>query len=196
MDDLQCRFFCSNCPPTPENGGSYQFVMNWRQGVFHYVEKQDQSHTEPRWESLSAAQLQVIQSSRTPEYPGGARHVWYCNKCEAYRSKPTKMATVITHCRNSHGVPTPAVGIDFSYDQGVIKKSPPPTKFFITPQTDIKPLTVRETRKSKPSTTSTYRCQHCNGLHRTFILEGVKEHIKVKHKINSPSEGPDFCQVK
>lgn len=33
MDDLQCRFFCSNCPPRPENGGSYQFVMNWRQGV-------------------------------------------------------------------------------------------------------------------------------------------------------------------
>jgi hypothetical protein len=33
MDNLQCRFFCSNCPPRPENGGSYRFVMNWRQGV-------------------------------------------------------------------------------------------------------------------------------------------------------------------
>jgi hypothetical protein len=33
MDDLQCRFFCSNCPPKPENGGSYKFMMNWRQGV-------------------------------------------------------------------------------------------------------------------------------------------------------------------
>ncbi|KAG1750920.1 hypothetical protein EDD22DRAFT_1052963 [Suillus occidentalis] len=192
MDNIQCRFFCSNCPPRLENGGSYRFVMNWRQGVFHYFEKRDQSHTEPRWESLSAAQLQVVQSWRAPEYPGGTRQVWRCNKCEAYYSNPTTRVTVIAHCKNSHGVTTPAEGIDFSYDQSVIERPPPPTKYFVTPQTE-KPSTVHKTQKSKRSTKSTYRCQHCNGLNRTFILEGVKAHIKTKHNINSPSEGTDFC---
>ncbi|KIK40722.1 hypothetical protein CY34DRAFT_13513 [Suillus luteus UH-Slu-Lm8-n1] len=176
MDDLQRRFFCSNCPPKPQNGGSYRFVMNWRQGIFHYVT--DLSHKEPRWEFLSAAQLEVIQSWRTI-YPQATQQVWRCNKCEVYHSNPANKAPVIDHIMGLHGVPTPAEGIDFSYDQGIIEGPPPPTKFFITPQIQ-KPSTVLKTQKSKPSTTSTYRCQHCNGLHRTFMLEGVKQHIKAK----------------
>ncbi|KAG1904264.1 uncharacterized protein F5891DRAFT_1013676 [Suillus fuscotomentosus] len=194
MDDLQCRFFCSNCSPKPENGGSYRMAMNWRQGVFHYVEDQSPSHEEPRWELLSTAQLHVIQSSPAPEYPTAARQVWRCNKYNVYHRDSTTKAKVIKHMR-SHGITTPTEGIDFSYDQGVIEKPPPATKFFITPQIK-KPSKPSTTQKSKPSTKSVYRCQHCNGLDRTFLLEGVKQHIKVKHDIKSPHEGPDFYKVK
>lgn len=189
MDNLQCRFFCSNCPPKPENGGSYRLAMNWRQGVFHYVKHQDHpSHKEPCWELLSAAQLQEIQSSRTDEYPGATQQVWRCNKCDKYHERPTTKVPVINHVQ-SHGITAPTEGIDFSYDQRVVEKPPPATKFFVTPQTN-KPS------KSKPSTPLKYRCQHCGGSRRKFILEGVKEHMKNKHKINSPSEGPDFYKIK
>lgn len=82
MDDLQCRFFCSNCLPKLENGGSFRMAMNWRQGVFHYINQQGSSHEEPRWEFLSAEQLQVMQSWRVPEYPGTTQRVWRCNKCD------------------------------------------------------------------------------------------------------------------
>ncbi|KAG2037415.1 hypothetical protein BDR03DRAFT_999909 [Suillus americanus] len=194
MDDLQCRFFCSNCPTKPENGGSYRMAMNWRQGVFHYVEHQDSSHKVPRWEFLSAEQLQVMQSWRVPEYPGAAQRVWCCNKCDLYYGDPTTKVTVINHMK-SHRITTPTEGTDFSYDQGVVERPPPATKFFITPQTK-KPSKSGTTRKSKPSTELIYICQHCNGSNRPFMLEGVKQHIKVKHKINCPSEGPDFCKIK
>ncbi|KAG2342472.1 hypothetical protein BDR05DRAFT_964078 [Suillus weaverae] len=197
MDDLQCRFFCSNCPSKPENGGSYRMAMNWRQGIFHYVEYEGPSHKEPRWEFLSAEQLQVIKGWRTPEYPGATQRVWRCNKCELYHGNSTTKGTVIDHMQ-LHGITTPTEGIDFSYDQGVMEKPPPATKFFVTPQTKP-PAKSGTTQKSKPSTKTGstklgYRCQHCNGLNRTFILEGVKQHIKVKHNISSPSEGPDFCK--
>ncbi|KAG1799737.1 uncharacterized protein HD556DRAFT_1344524 [Suillus plorans] len=196
MDDLQCRFFCSNCSPKPENGGSYRMAMNWRQSVFHYVEDQSPSHEEPRWELLSTAQLQVIQSRTIPEYPAATRQVWRCNECDIYHGDSTTKAKVIKHMR-SHGITTPTEGIDFSYDQGVIEKPPPATKFFVTPQIKkpSKPSTTQKS-KPKPSTKSVYRCQHCNGLDRTFLLEGVKQHIKVKHDIKSPHEGPDFYKIK
>ncbi|KAG1746137.1 hypothetical protein EDB19DRAFT_1690658 [Suillus lakei] len=192
MDDLQCRFFCSNCPPKPERGGSYRMAMNWRQSVFHYVEQHGPSHKEPHWEFLSAAQLQVIQSWGTPKYPGATHQAWRCNKCDVYHGDPTQKATVIDHMR-SHGIATPTEGIDFSYDQGVIEKPPPATMFFIIPPTQ-KPS--RSGKKSKPPTESEYHCQHCIGSQRIFLLKGVKQHIKVKHKIDSSSEGPDFCKIK
>ncbi|KAG1865808.1 hypothetical protein DFJ58DRAFT_152405 [Suillus subalutaceus] len=194
MDNLQCRFFCSNCPPKPENGGSYRMAMNWRQGVFHYVEYQGSSHKEPRWEFLSDAQLQVMQSWRAPEYPGATEKVWRCNKCDLYYGDPTTRVTMIKHMK-SHRITTPTEGIDFSYVQGVVEKPPPATKFFITPQIN-KPSKSGTTQKSKPSTELGYRCRHCNGSSRTFMLDGVKQHIKVKHKIDSPGEGSDFCKIK
>ncbi|KAG1776968.1 hypothetical protein EV702DRAFT_1278855 [Suillus placidus] len=199
MDDLQCRFFCSNCPSKPENGGSYRMAMNWRQGIFHYVEHEGPSHKEPRWEFLSAEQLQVIKSWRTPEYPGATQRVWRCNKCELYHGNSTTKVIVIDHMQ-LHGITTPTEGIDFSYDQGVMEKPPPAMKLFVTPPTKPPTKSGTNQKKSKPSTKTgstklRYRCQHCNGLNRTFILEGVKQHIKVKHIINSPSEGPDFCKV-
>ncbi|KAG1878284.1 hypothetical protein F4604DRAFT_603055 [Suillus subluteus] len=194
MDDLQCRFFCSNCPPKPENGGSYRMAMNWRQGVFHYVNQRGPSHKEPRWEFLSAEQLQVMQSWRAPEYPGATEKVWRCNKCDVYHGNPSTKVTMINHIK-SHKITTPTEGIDFSYDQGVVEKPPPATKFFITPQIN-KPSKSGTTQKSKPSTELGYRCRHCNGSSRTFMLEGVKQHIKVKHKIDSPGEGSDFCKTK
>ncbi|KAG1803357.1 uncharacterized protein BJ212DRAFT_1549643 [Suillus subaureus] len=199
MDDLHCRFFCSNCPPKPEKGGSYRIAMNWRQGVrpmfvFHYVDQQGPSHKEPRWELLSTEQLQVIQSRCAPEYPGATQRVWRCNKCDVYHENPTTKADVINHIK-SHRIITPTEGIDFSYDQGVIEKPPPAMKFFVTPQTK-KPSKSSTTQKSKPPTKLKYLCQHCNDLNRSFILEGVKQHLKVKHKIDSPSEGPDFRKIK
>lgn len=194
MDGLHCRFFCSNCPPEPEKGGSYRLAMNWRQGVFHYVEYQYYpSHKEPRWEFLSAAQLQKIQSWRTPEYPEATRRVWRCNKCDEYHGSPTTKALVINHME-SHGITTPTEGIDFSYDQRIVEKPPPATKFFVTPQTNKS--SKSKSSKSKPSTLLKYRCQHCGGSNRHFTLEGVKRHIKDKHKINSSSKGPDFCKIK
>jgi hypothetical protein len=33
MDHLQHHFFCSNCPPKSENGGSYRMAMDWRRSV-------------------------------------------------------------------------------------------------------------------------------------------------------------------
>jgi hypothetical protein len=164
-------------------------AMNWRQGVFHYINQQGSSHEEPRWEFLSAEQLQVMQSWRVPEYPGTTQRVWRCNKCD---EDPATKVTVIKHMQ-MHGITIPTEGIDFSYDQGIVERPPPATKFFITPQ---KPSKSGTTRKSKPSTELIYLCQHCNGLSRPFMLEGVKQHIKVKHKVNSPSEGPDFCKIK
>lgn len=194
MDDLQCRFFCSNCSTKLENGGSYRMAMNWRQGVFHYVEDQSPSHNEPRWELLSTAQLQVIQSWTVPEYPAATQQVWRCNKCNVYHEDSTTKAKMIKHMQ-SHGITTPTEGIDFSYDQGLIEKPPPAPKFFVTPQTR-QPSKPRMTQKSKPSTKSVYRCQHCNDLDRTFVLEGAKQHIKVKHDIKSPHEGSDFYKIK
>ncbi|KAG2119938.1 uncharacterized protein F5147DRAFT_666063 [Suillus discolor] len=194
MDDLQCRFFCSNCSPKPENGGSYRMAMNWRQGVFHYVEDQSPSHKEPRWKLLSIGQLHVIQSSPAPEYPAATEEVWRCNKCNVYHGGPTTKVFVIKHMQ-THGITTPTEGIDFSYDQGLIEKPPPAPKFFVTPQTR-KPSKPGTTQKSKSSTGSVYRCQHCNGSARTFVLEGVEQHLKVKHDIKSPHEGPDFYKIK
>ncbi|KAG2055235.1 hypothetical protein BDR06DRAFT_954429 [Suillus hirtellus] len=179
MDDLQ----------------SYRMAMNWRQSVFHYVGDQSPSHEEPRWELLSTAQLQVIQSRTIPEYPAATQQVWRCNKCDVYHRDSTTKAKVIKHMRSRHGSTTPTEGINFSYDQSVIEKPPPGTKFFVTPQIK-KPLKPSTTQKSKPSTKSVYRCKHCNGLDRTFVLEGVKQHIKVKHGIKSPHEGPDLYKIK
>ncbi|KAG1865807.1 hypothetical protein DFJ58DRAFT_743164 [Suillus subalutaceus] len=180
MDDLQCRFFCSNCPPKSENGGSFRMAMNWRQGVFHYVNQRGPSHKEPRWEFLSAEQLRVMQSWRAPEYPGATEKVWRCNKCDVYHENPTTKVTVIKHMQ-SHRITTTTEGIDFSYDQGVVERPPPAMKFFITPPSQTKkPSNSGTTRKSKPSTELIYICQHCSGSNRPFMLEGVKQHIKVK----------------
>jgi hypothetical protein len=33
MDQRQCHFFCSSCPPKSEGGGSYRMAMNWRMSV-------------------------------------------------------------------------------------------------------------------------------------------------------------------
>lgn len=33
MDHLQHHFFCSNCPPKSENGGTYRMAMDWRRSV-------------------------------------------------------------------------------------------------------------------------------------------------------------------
>jgi hypothetical protein len=33
MDHLQHHFFCLNCPPKSENGGSYRMAMDWRRSV-------------------------------------------------------------------------------------------------------------------------------------------------------------------
>ncbi|KAG2150973.1 hypothetical protein DEU56DRAFT_779431 [Suillus clintonianus] len=196
MDHLQSRFFCSNCPPMPQDGGSYRMAMNWRQSVFHYVEQQDPAHAEPRWEFLSSAQLQVLQSLRTPAYPGAAAQAWRCNKCKLYHGSPDNKATVIKHVQSGHRITAPTEGIDFSYDQGMYEKPPPATKFFVIPQSE-QPSKSRH-KKSKSSTKPGYHCQHCNGndSERTFVLEGVKAHIKAKHSIGSPKEGTDFCKTK
>ncbi|KAG0698024.1 hypothetical protein DFH29DRAFT_1003243 [Suillus ampliporus] len=189
MDQQQRRFFCSNCPPKPEKGGSYRMAMDWRQSVFHYVEQQDPSHAEPRWELLSAAQLEFISANE---------RVWYCNKCDKHRGNPATKIVVMDHVR-WHGITAPNEGVDFSCDQskGLVERPPPGTKFFVTPQ---KPTGSGKTQQSQPPNKSNgnYRCQHCNvkGLQRTFILDGVKQHIKAKHKIDSPSEDLDFCKVK
>ncbi|KAG2153723.1 uncharacterized protein EDB93DRAFT_210913 [Suillus bovinus] len=181
MDSLQCRFFCSNCSPKSENGGTYRMAMDWRQGVFHYVQERSPSHKEPHWELLSAAQLQVVQSCPAPEYPVATERVWRCNHCILYRNGPATKPIVIKHTR-SHVLKTPIEGTDFSYDQCAVEEPPPATKFFVTPQTRV-------------PDNSTYRCQHCNRSTRTFKLQGVKAHLKAKHKIIYSSEGPDFSRI-
>jgi hypothetical protein len=62
--------------------------------VFHYINQQGSSHEEPRWEFLSAEQLQVMQSWHVPEYPGTTRRVWRCNKCD---EDPATKVAVIKH---------------------------------------------------------------------------------------------------
>ncbi|KAG2338543.1 hypothetical protein BDR05DRAFT_1004117 [Suillus weaverae] len=96
MDQLQCYFFCSNCPPKPENRGTYRMAMDWRRSVIHHVEE---SHAEPRWELLSAVQLKVIHGSCPPEFPRATDLVWCCNKCDKHHIKPVNKAAVIDHMR-------------------------------------------------------------------------------------------------
>ncbi|KAG2150974.1 hypothetical protein DEU56DRAFT_779439 [Suillus clintonianus] len=187
MDHLHCRFFCSNCPPKSQGGGSYRMVMNWRQSVFHYVEQQGPAHAEPRWEFLSAAQLQVLRSLPTPPYPEPSVRAWRCNKCELHHGSPDNKAAVITFlCHlgytdipSVHGITAPTEGVDFSYEQGICEKPPPTTKFFVIPQ------------PKQP----TYHCQHCKNSKRKFTLDGVKSHMKAKHTIGSPVERTDFCNA-
>ncbi|KAG1740345.1 hypothetical protein EDB19DRAFT_782403 [Suillus lakei] len=126
MDQLQCLFFCFGCPPKSENGGPYRMAMDWRRSIIHYVE---QSHAEPRWKLLSAAQLEVISR---PEYPRANDLVWCCNKCDRHHGNPVSKAIVIDHVR-WHGITAPNQGVDFSYDQALVELPPPGTKFFITP---------------------------------------------------------------
>ncbi|KAG2114621.1 uncharacterized protein F5147DRAFT_677454 [Suillus discolor] len=189
MDQLQHLFFCSNCPPKQENGGSYRMAMDWRRSVIHCVE---QSHREPRWELLSAAQLQVIRGSRAPEYPKATDPVWYCNQCDRHNGKPVNKATVIDHIR-WHGTTVPKQGVDFSYDMAPVEP-PPGMKFFISPQLPRPSTKFRLPTKPQPPNND-YRCIHCNRSQRCFILDGVKQHIKHKHKVGSPVEGTDFCKI-
>ncbi|KAG1811284.1 uncharacterized protein BJ212DRAFT_565644 [Suillus subaureus] len=129
MDQLQYHFFCSNCPPKLENGGSYRMAMDWRRSVIHYVEE---SHSEPRWELLSAEQLKVIHGSHPPEYPRATDPVWYCNGCDRHNGKPVDKAAVIDHLRWD-GIAAPIQGVDFKYDMAPVELPPQGTKFFITP---------------------------------------------------------------
>lgn len=198
MDHLQHHFFCLNCPPKSENGGSYRMAMDWRRSVFHHVD-QHHSHAEPRWELLSAAQLQVIRGRHLPEYPRATDRVWYCNKCERHQGNPVDKATVIDHIR-WHGIAAPNQGVDFSYDMAPVKLPPAGTKFFFTPlqppQKQTKDHRYKHTPPQPPQKqTKDYRCKHCNDS-RCFILEGVKMHIKAKHKIDSSCEGTDFYKIK
>ncbi|KAG2083948.1 hypothetical protein BD769DRAFT_1397808 [Suillus cothurnatus] len=165
MDQFHHHFFCSNCPPKQENGGFYRMAMDWRRSVIHYVEA---LHTEPRWELLSAAQLKVIHGPYPAEFSRVTDLVWCCNKCDRHQEKPVNKATVIDHMR-WHGIAAPIQGVDFSYDMGPVELPPPGTKFFVTPpQLPKKP-------------TKNYRCSCCSSnSSRTFVLGGVKEHIKHK----------------
>ncbi|KAG2139716.1 hypothetical protein DEU56DRAFT_911980 [Suillus clintonianus] len=206
MDQLQCHFFCSNCPPKPENGGSYRMAMDWRRSVIHHVE---QSHAEPRWELLSAAQLKDIKH---PEYPRASDRVWCCNKCDRHRENPVNKANVIDHVR-WHGITTPNQGVDFSYDQASVGLPPPGTKFFVTPPQTRPAYDHNKLSKNKknPQPGQQYRCQPCNRP-RTFLLHGIQQHLQAKykmhsiksypihrivfrHKISSPVEGEHFSKV-
>ncbi|KAG1785897.1 uncharacterized protein HD556DRAFT_84031 [Suillus plorans] len=192
MDQLQHLFFCSNCPPKQENGGFYRMAMDWRRSVIHCVE---QSHREPRWELLSAEQLRVIRGSHAPEYPKATDLVWYCNQCDRHNGKPVNKATVIDHIR-WHGTTVPKQGVDFSYDMAPVELPPPGMKFFISPPQLSRPSTKPHPSTKPQPSTNDHRCIHCNRSQRRFILEGVKQHIKHKHKISSPVEGTDFCKIK
>lgn len=182
LDQLQYHFFCSNCPPKPEDGGSFRMAMDWRRSVIHYVQESHKSHTEPRWELLSAAQLEVIRGPHPPEYPRAADLVWCCNRCNKHHENLVNKASVIDHMR-WHGVTAPIQGVDFSYNLAPVELPPPGMKFFVTsPQPPQQP-------------TKDYRCKHCHRSLRCFILDGVKQHIRHKHKIGSPREGTDFCKL-
>ncbi|KAG1888676.1 hypothetical protein F4604DRAFT_2024303 [Suillus subluteus] len=163
MDQLLCHFFCSNCPPKLENGGSYRMAMDWRRSVIHCVEE---SHAEPRWELLSAAQLKVVYGPYPLEYPRATDLVWCCSKCDRHHEKPVNKATIIDHLR-WHGIAAPIQGVDFSYDTAPVRLPPLGTKFFLTPPQPPK------------KQTKDYRCKRCNGS-RSFMLDGVRQHIKSK----------------
>ncbi|KAG2137149.1 uncharacterized protein EDB93DRAFT_769323 [Suillus bovinus] len=182
MDQLQFHFFCSNCPPKQEKGGSYRMAMDWRRSIIHYVED---SHAEPRWELLSAAQLEMIRGPRAPQYPKATDLVWCCNKCDRHHGNPVSKAAVIDHMR-WHGIAAPKQGVDFSYDLGPVELPPSGTKFFVTSPHPGLP---------KKPPTKDYRCKHCKGSQRSFILEGVRQHIKHKHEISSPREETDFHRI-
>ncbi|OJA07927.1 hypothetical protein AZE42_03679 [Rhizopogon vesiculosus] len=193
MDQLQCHFFCSGCPPKSENGGSYRMAMDWRQSVFHYVELRDASHSEPRWELLSAAQLEAVQSSRAPEYPGPYDEICYCNKCDKHFGNAVTKAVVIDHLR-SHGITSPKEGVDFIYAEDLIKRPPPGTKIFVIPQVFRKPI---EPGKFLPKGgKQSYCCQRCPRSSRTFVLGGVRHHLRDKHETVSPIEGVDYYDIK
>jgi hypothetical protein len=77
--------------------------------------------------------------------------------------------THLTNTSDRHGIAAPIQGVDFSYDMGPVELPPPGTKFFVTPpQLPKKP-------------TKNYRCSCCSSNSSlTFVLGGVKEHIKHK----------------
>ncbi|OAX41097.1 hypothetical protein K503DRAFT_864114 [Rhizopogon vinicolor AM-OR11-026] len=193
MDQLPCLFFCSGCPPMSENGGSYRMAMDWRRSVFHYVEQRDALHSEPRWELLSAAQLEAVQSLRALECPGPYGRICCCNKCDAHFGNAVTKAAVIDHLR-SHGITSPKEGVDFIYAEGLVKRPPPGTKTFVIPQVLGKPTGPGKIPPNRGK--QDYCCQHCPRSSRTFVLGGVRHHLRDKHKIVSPSLGVDYHKIK
>ncbi|KAJ7064803.1 hypothetical protein C8F01DRAFT_1128244 [Mycena amicta] len=166
MDQVDARFTCLACPVRKAGNQFIQTAYPWRAAVTHFVYT-SAAHASPQWQS------DPIFTDRAKRAEGVDTTLsWACNHCAHHLEKCETRAKVLEHVRTSHAIAEPAA----------------PKDFFRLSDLDRTPTNVA----AGAAAVTEYHCLACPNTKRLFILDGVQQHLKDKHKITSPIEDRDW----
>nr|GAT56447.1 predicted protein [Mycena chlorophos] len=170
MDALNARFLCKTCTPTRSGGGLNYAVYSWRSAIIHFVSLHVDKQV-PQWERLDDARAESLKQAETD-----TTLAWACNHCAEHIERCETRTKVIEHIKTKHDIAEPAVPHDL-----------------------VRMLDLEQTPAMVhipgPGSKAEFNCLRCEGTAsraRLFILDGVKSHLKAKHKVGAPVEGRDW----
>ncbi|KAI0048473.1 hypothetical protein FA95DRAFT_1038684 [Auriscalpium vulgare] len=195
LDALDGRLICMNCSRNNQNNIDSLFVFSWRLCIehdMHMAKSVESGHQQPRWHALQYEDIKRVKmrESNILNAPCSNDTGYLCNHCPAhafeyrtnyippvYSHLQTK-ETVLQHLLSHHQITAPIEEVDFLYLTRAGMMRP-----LVKPVVYREPLQSRApgAQASTSASSEQFLCIHC-GPGRKFKIEGVKAHIKAKHK--------------
>ncbi|KII96178.1 hypothetical protein PLICRDRAFT_240712 [Plicaturopsis crispa FD-325 SS-3] len=174
LDVLDLRFLCLGCPIGKcKNCNQGRLALSWRQYISHFMNpttEKSHSHSIPQFEILDASLAAKVKTHEHDE--ALARQEWSCNHCPSYMKVPSKYAEVMDHVRTTHGISTPQENVDLFHIA--------PWKRFRRPAYGVAIGNSKNNEKNA-------QCLLCSRNHnKLFTPDGVKSHLKSKHRTPVP----------
>ncbi|KAF7318781.1 hypothetical protein HMN09_00390400 [Mycena chlorophos] len=180
MDALDARYLCKACSPRKSGSNLTYSAYPWRAAITHFEHAHwhESLGTVPKWELLDPTRMESVKATETDSTLS-----WACNHCVQHMNQCETRAKVAEHVEMMHGISNPALGVDLFR---LLDLEQAPATLYI-PKEVVPP----------PNLKAEYNCLQCAGEKpsartRLFLLDGVKSHLKAKHKVASPVEGRDW----
>nr|GAT56442.1 predicted protein [Mycena chlorophos] len=177
MDTLDARFVCQVCPARKVSGKLTYWVYPWRAAITHFAHIHQAKPCVPQWKLLDPARTELVKGTETDSTLS-----WACNHCAQHAKQCETRAKVVQHVESIHAISNPSVAVDFFR---LVDFDPIPATLHIP----------KEVMPPPPPLQDQYNCLQCVGGTRLFYFDGVKSHLKAKHKVDWPMEGRDWKKV-
>ncbi|KAI0061322.1 hypothetical protein BV25DRAFT_1826808 [Artomyces pyxidatus] len=207
LDHLNRRFVCLACAQKDHKSIDNLTAYSWRECVEHYMQTENSDHPSPQWRVLEPRQTAdiILREKRLPSsMKKDSTRNWLCNHCGQYSADADANGwvfnssnslqtrnTVVHHLRTVHHIAAPVDDVDLLYHVEPGDRRPIAEPVLVNP---------RQTVPQPAQSTTQFRCAHCRAAAnggsastRLFKLDGLKNHVQAKHKINRALEpGIDY----
>ncbi|TFK65185.1 hypothetical protein BDN72DRAFT_962693 [Pluteus cervinus] len=190
MDDLDARFIYDTLPAQARSGNDKVYpVYSWRKAVMTLG---NNHFGRGSWRVLNREETLACKIKENQE-PFNDISCWTCAHCAEYVNGFAARSVVEHHIKTQHGLPEPVEPTDLFISPEVLLPFPDFGTLTVCGPPPPPPV-VKQAVVTAPN--KTFYCKMCpNPKGRLFVENGVKSHLKDRHKLPVSVEGVHWARI-